>query len=93
MKTTVPAKEVQICDVCRREVPYLQKCKFCENEYCLSCSALIAGCVHTVDVCKKCETNETLLKIVTKHSPLIRGALTARDNEIIRVGKREKMKP
>lgn len=87
-KKLTPAKEVIICDVCRREVPYVEDCEFCGIDYCLSCRAIIPGCAHQVDVCKKCENNDVVLKIVNKHTPLIVGALQSRRIEIIKAGKK-----
>ena len=82
MKVTVPAKEVELCDVCRREVAFLDTCLYCGNRYCLTCAAVIAGCIHSVRVCRRCENNETVLAIVSKHATPIKVAIATRDHEI-----------
>lgn len=82
MKKNVPAKEVEFCDFCLREMDYLVTCKACGARHCLSCRAIIAGCIHQVDVCRSCGENAQVLAIVFKHAPLIKEALLARDAEI-----------
>lgn len=82
MKVTVPAKEIELCDVCHRDSSWLVTCLFCGNRYCLTCEAIISGCIHKVRVCRKCGENETVLAIVEKHAPLIRSVLEARDIEL-----------
>lgn len=82
MKKMLPPREVEICDCCHREMSYLQTCKFCGGSYCLSCRAIISGCVHQVDVCRNCGDKPELVSIVEKYAPLIRTVLEARDIEI-----------
>jgi hypothetical protein len=83
VKISVPATEVEVCDVCHRE-GYLQTCIFCGGRYCLLCRGRIPGCIHTVDVCSTCAKDKAVLGIAAKHAPLINAAIMARDAEIVR---------
>ncbi len=83
MKTTVPAKEVEVCDVCHRESTFLSTCLFCGKDYCLVCKGIMAGCIHPVDVCRSCDEDTVLRGIVAKHAPIIKQAIVARDIEIM----------
>lgn len=82
MKKTLPPREVELCDCCNREMGYLETCKFCGGRYCLSCRALIPGCIHQVDVCRNCGEEPALVAVVEKYAPLIKSVLEARDIEI-----------
>lgn len=81
MKTTIPERIVELCDICERE-GYLSKCKACGKMYCLTCDALIPGCVHKIDVCLKCGDDEKVNAIAKKYAPLISSILTKRDKEL-----------
>lgn len=90
MKITIPEKEIEICDVCQRESSLrLDTCLFCGGRYCYTCRAIICGCVHEVDVCRKCDNNPVLLSIVMKHAAIINSAIEARDAEIVSASMRE----
>lgn len=86
MKVTIPAQEVEKCDVCKNTVKYTTKCAFCGCDFCLSCRAIIAGCAHQVPVCGNCEDNETVLEIVNRHAVVIQTAINARNEELKIVG-------
>ena len=78
MKITRPATEIELCDVCRREDGVLATCPACGSRYCWTCRAIIAGCIHTVDVCEKCGHREDVLNVVMYHAPVIKAAIKAR---------------
>lgn len=82
MKKMLPPREIEVCDCCHRENGYLITCKFCGGRYCLSCRAIISGCVHQVDVCRNCDDEPELIAVVEKYAPLILSVLKARDIEI-----------
>ena len=52
-KKTV-TKEVLTCDVCRREESYLLECVACRKQYCLTCDAIVPGCMVKPPVCREC---------------------------------------
>ena len=81
MKTTIPAKEVELCDICHRD-GYLMTCKACGGRYCLLCDAIITGCVHKLDVCRKCGDSEPVQAIAKKYVPQLVAVLKARDAEL-----------
>lgn len=85
MKITVPEKEVEVCDICQRE-GCLQTCIHCDGRYCLTCNGIMPGCIHKVDVCRKCGKNGIVQAIVEKHVPAITAVLNTRDTEIIEAG-------
>lgn len=83
MKTIIPAKEVDVCDICHREVDLFDHCLFCGKEFCYSCAGrVIPGCIHEVNICKNCQKEPKVLEIIAKHAPLIKAAIVARDEEI-----------
>lgn len=87
MKIKIPEKEIEICDCCHREYPFLGTCMFCGRRYCSTCAAIIFGCIIKVKVCRICEENKILQEIVERHAPLIQSAVSVRDAEITKVGK------
>lgn len=84
MKRKRPAEVVDVCDICERESSslFLEKCKACGKEYCVTCRAIISGCVHTVDVCMKCSHREEVRIIAKKYAPRIQRILDKRDEEL-----------
>jgi len=61
MEKTVSKK---FCDICEREVNYLQKCIVCGKEHCITCDAVIPGCAVNVDCCKICAQRDDVIQIV-----------------------------
>ena len=86
MRAVIPEKIVELCDICERE-GYLSKCKACGKMYCLTCEAIIIGCIHEMDVCIKCGNNERVNAIAQKYAPLILSVLKKRDKELLKLGK------
>jgi hypothetical protein len=82
MKKTKPATEIELCDICQRETALLDTCPVCKSRYCLTCRAIIPGCIHTVEVCRKCGHKDDVLAVVMAHAPIIQAAIRARNNEI-----------
>jgi len=60
MKVQVPAKEIEICDICQRESTVLDTCLWCNKQFCLVCKGLVPGCVHTLNICKNCDDDKDL---------------------------------
>ena len=81
MKIRIPSKTVCACDICERESAssLLDKCVVCGREYCCTCRAIMCGCVHQPDVCKKCGDNEAVRAAVETFAPRISRVLDARD--------------
>lgn len=86
MKITIPSKETEVCDRCRRE-GYLQSCIVCGDKFCLTCEGIICGCVHETDVCKKCENEPAVLAVVKKYVPRFMRVVKARDAEFETAGR------
>lgn len=82
MKKKMPAQIITVCDICERQATFLEKCKACGKEYCLLCNSCIPGCVHQVDVCRKCAGREDVNNIVKKYVPRLRRILDKRDKEL-----------
>ncbi len=74
MKLKIPAKTIEVCDVCQREnSSWLTDCTVCVKKYCLLCRAIIAGCVHEVDICKRCGDLDEVREVVDKFvKPLLK---------------------
>ena len=81
-KVTRPEKEIEVCDRCGRETTCLDKCKVCGDDYCVTCRAIIVGCIHTIEVCEKCGDKEEVEAISKKFAPRIREILAERDSEL-----------
>lgn len=81
MKTQVPAHEVEVCDICYC-AGLLETCKACGCRYCLMCDALVAGCIHSMDVCKNCGESAVVQEIARKYAPQILAVLKKRDSEL-----------
>lgn len=92
MKVKVPAKTIEVCDVCHREARYFDACLFCGKKYCITCRGIIYGCIHEIDVCRDCDKNEVVLMVAKKFVPRIRKVLLARD-DAIREAAQQKMHP
>ena len=72
MKIRVPSKTVTVCDICKRESLVLTACVVCGKEYCLTCKAIMAGCVHQSDVCRTCGESDLVKAVVERYvKPLI----------------------
>lgn len=81
MKIKVPAKTVEACDICKRECTgsLLTECVVCGKEYCHTCEAIMSGCIHQPDVCKRCAENKAVQAAVKTFAPSLVRALKARD--------------
>ena len=77
----IPAKQVECCDCCGRD-GYLMTCKACCGKYCLLCDAIITGCVHKLDVCRKCGETESVKAIAQNYVPKLVAILKERDAEL-----------
>lgn len=84
----VPEKEVEVCDLCGRD-GYLMTCKSCKGRYCLICEAIIAGCVHKLDVCRACGNKPEVLAISKKYVPQLVAVLKSRDAELAELSNTE----
>ncbi len=86
MKITIPQKQVEACDICERPVggSMLTTCVVCGKEYCHLCEAIVAGCVHQPDVCKRCAESDSVRATVHRFSPKISRVLKARDRALRR---------
>lgn len=79
---------MEVCDTCGRD-GYLSTCVACKGRYCLTCEAIIIGCVHTLDVCKKCGDTPAVRAISEKYVPKLVALLKARDKDLTRLSKKE----
>lgn len=85
MKIKIPSKEVEACDVCRRPDTYLQTCTSCGGRFCLTCDAVIAGCVHGPTICRRCSENPRVLEVVMKYVPALVEVLKKREKELAKL--------
>lgn len=81
MKITIPAKVKEVCDICHGD-GFLQTCLTCKGRYCLTCDAIMAGCVHEVDVCRKCSDRQDVQILVKRWAPRISAVIKKRDNQL-----------
>lgn len=81
MMQKIPAKEIEVCDICGRG-GYLMTCKACRGRYCLMCDATITGCIHALDVCRTCGDRPEVITIAEKYAPKITAILKIRDAEL-----------
>ena len=84
----VPEKEIEVCDICHRD-GYLMTCKACGGRYCLMCHATITGCIHRVDVCRKCGESARVVAIAEKYAPRLVAILKERDAELAQLSNRQ----
>ena len=82
MKKIKPKEEVTICDICHREAIIISKCPVCGCDYCLICDAIIGGCIHKIDICRKCGKREDVQEISKKYAPKIARVILARSKEL-----------
>ncbi len=68
-KIVKPETEVSVCDVCHRETGYLSKCLVCGGEYCISCEAILAGCMMSMRVCRTCSKRDDVDAVSKKFAP------------------------
>ena len=87
MKTTIPERVVELCDICKRE-GHLMTCKACGKMYCFMCDAIVTGCIHKMDICLKCGSDERVNAIAEKYAPLILSVLKNRDKELLKLRSR-----
>ena len=84
MKINVPAREIEVCDVCQRtDAPGpLTTCNTCGREYCLTCNAIIPRCWFPPDVCRRCSGREDVGAIVIQYSDEITPIISRRTNAL-----------
>lgn len=84
MKVTVPSRTVEACDICHRQLGggLLTKCIVCGKEYCHTCEAIICGCVHRPDLCKKCAEHESVREVVGNFSKPLSDVLKLREKSL-----------
>lgn len=68
MKRKVPAKTIDVCDICERETGLLETCLICGKQYCTLCDSFLPGCMIHPNVCKKCDDRDDVKKIVERYS-------------------------
>lgn len=89
MKTRVPSRLVECCDICLREAHgLLDKCEVCGKEYCPTCRAIMPGCIRQPDVCKTCGNLEDVERTVDALTPEIATILKKRTQALNRIGKK-----
>jgi hypothetical protein len=67
MKRTLPAKEVEVCDICHHD-GFLMQCNICNGMFCRSCEGHISGCWVGPMVCRTCAHREDVQEVVRKHA-------------------------
>lgn len=84
MKIKVPAKTVEACDICERQSVgcLLTKCVVCSKNFCHTCEAIMAGCIHQPHLCRRCGKIESVRNIVNKFAPKLLSVLDRRDEEL-----------
>jgi hypothetical protein len=92
MKKKVPAKTVDVCDVCHRESGFIETCIVCGGEYCISCRAIMCGCVHEVDACLDCGKLPIVQDVVERYVPRLMKVLNLREEALKRLGKSKKFR-
>lgn len=86
MKIKVPAKTVEACDICQRQVGggLLSKCVVCGKEYCHICEAIMCGCIHQPKICEHCGANEKVKSVVQRFAKPILTLILKRDTAMRR---------
>ena len=84
MKTTVPAKEIEVCDFCHRD-GYLQNCWVCGRQFCLSDEGTVAGSFGFTKVCRACSLRDDVGLVCDKFAKLIAPILRKRDAALQRL--------
>lgn len=79
-------KVAKICDVCHREVGWLDKCIVCGKDYCVTCDAIMSGCIVKPDCCRECAKREDVKKIVYHFAKPIVDILKQRDSKLKKLG-------
>lgn len=89
MKIKLAAKTVEACDICERQYAgsLLTKCIICKKEYCHCCEAIMCGCIHQPQICKKCGDNEKVRATVDRFADPIVAVLRKRDTALRRHAK------
>lgn len=66
MKRTIPAKTVEVCDICHREIvgEIASTCVVCGREHCYTCRGILCGCMVEAPVCHECSGREDVRQIV-----------------------------
>ncbi len=89
MKVKIPSKTVEVCDLCRREIPSgcWSKCIICKKEYCRTCEAIIGGCIHQPKLCRECSKRDAVYDVVQRFASRIQRVLDDRDAAMVKAGK------
>lgn len=82
MKVERPSETVDACDLCHRQKIYLKKCIVCGKDYCLSCEAIMSGCMHQPDVCEGCGREKNVIQVVVKYAKEISDTVSRRDEKL-----------
>ena len=92
MKKEIPSEVVDVCDICKSQKTYLEKCIVCGKEYCNICEAVMSGCMHQPDICKDCGKDEHVKFVVHKYAKNIFDIVNYRTQELINLVKNENAK-
>lgn len=84
MKTTHPAREVEVCDFCRRE-GFLTECDVCGRQYCLTDEGTVAGSYGFTNVCRDCSRQQRVQEICDKYAVHLRPIFQQRDAALKRL--------
>lgn len=67
MKITEPAREVDVCDLCRSH-SYLQDCDVCGKQFCLSCEGTVPQSWGFTQICRGCAERDDVKAICERYA-------------------------
>jgi hypothetical protein len=89
-KVKVPAKVVDVCDLCRRETRALTECDVCGRSYCLTCDAIVMGCMIQLRACRDCGKRDDVKAVVERYAKKFRPIYRQRTAALKRLRKKAK---
>lgn len=88
MKTEIPARQVEVCDLCGRE-GFLKTCDVCGRQYCLVDDGVVTGSWGFTDLCRICAARPDVTKICERFAKKLAPLFLARRDALRKLPKEE----
>lgn len=87
MKKRIPGKIIEVCDICERETAgcVLVRCIVCRKQYCITCEAIMVGCVHKPELCRECGRLDKVKAVIDRFVKPLLAVLDRRDKALARL--------
>lgn len=92
MKVTIAETTKHVCDLCSRG-GYLETCRVCGREFCLTCQGMVNGSWGFTTLCRTCAECDDVQKICERYATKLTPIFKNRDAALKRLGRKKTAKP